>query len=161
MCRRKAEGRYQQRRGGCFRHVRPLPIALMQKWPKLTQKEIKQFQKAKIRNLSLHMHLHGSYFGICLELKRKTRGWGCGLPWWLVKLNWFLLFASCSAPRDLHMCRTHCVPFHRRVFDMHCHNCFNLLATRFCNDKAGIWWDEEFLSRLTNIHSGHAIIYII
>ena len=81
MCRRKAEGRYQQRRGGCFRHVRPLPIALMQKWPKLTQKEIKQFQKAKIRNLSLHMHLHGSYFGICLELANQDQTFGAqGFP---------------------------------------------------------------------------------
>ena len=69
MCRSKAEGRYQQRRGHQYR---PLSIALMQKWPKLTQKEIKQFQQANIRNLSLHMLLDGSYFGIRLERKRKT-----------------------------------------------------------------------------------------
>ena len=73
-CLRNAEGRVQQRRGCCHRHIRPLPVALMHKRSKFTQKEINKFQQAKFRNLSPHMFLHGSYFGIRLGLNRKTRG---------------------------------------------------------------------------------------
>ena len=52
-CRPEEEGRVQQKRGGCFhpnRFVHLLPLALMQNWSKIYQKEDKQLYKAKMRN---------------------------------------------------------------------------------------------------------------
>ena len=72
-CRRKMEGRFPQTRGG-RRHIRPLPVALMQKIVKDNVARKTQ-QTTKMRNLSVHL-FPGSYFGIgpLLKISTERRG---------------------------------------------------------------------------------------